>query len=758
MSNEIKADHIIRRQGDDGVFDEGTVVHVEDAGDHYWWIPSQERDERNQRLKHYIKAPRRAPAAELLAHIESGEVRLVEAAPTGLAATPITQLREQAKNEGSGKRGKCLVEALALMDQQWSWIESLVGKEPIETLLDVEKVAAYARARSEELSVKPRQIERAVRRYLVGGRDISALLPGWERSGAAGKQRLPVADETGNYTKRAGRRNIAVLKGYKELAGIPATAEVREKLRLGYRKYKTGRHISVRTAYAMTLAEYWPATVKVTNGVRNVTLKPLEELPTFDQFRRHGPSTDAGNTATRINLGAHRWERDHRSLPGSELDRVVAAAQWGGIDTTSDDQSLVLGVDRTVRLPASWNTKVTEGYTGYILGVYSGFERESQMTTLLAIAHSASSKVEFCKRYGIRITEEEWLALHLRRIRSDNGGAKSEAGIDAMTRAEISMEFVRSYAAESKGSSESKHYSMQRSVGHQIAGSTQGQRHRRGDEDPARQACRTHGEYMHHLIKGILFHNNVQRVERLLTLEMRRDHVEPTRAAILKWMLSKGYVTTEPANISLIRTRCLPTLKGIVTRKGVQIFDPRSNEQRLIPHLRYHSSALEATGLTSQGSSFRQEVTVHLNPGDLGKAWLNFRGLVELELKTHDVELHTLTLREWLEITDNDRLERFLTSNMRLQIEANGAIERYDSNEQALRISNEHRRNAAALGRSAVGKIGKKAAAAMEKQATIERQLGLEAAVDAAKDTAKAPVDWGDEEPAWMAEIRAQAA
>lgn len=761
MTANIKADHIIRHSTPAGLIDEGVIVHVDNEAGHYCWVPSQTRDKRDSRLKHYIKAPRMAPLGPLAERLEAGGTELVPLAPTGLAATPIAQLREQALKPRT-IRGKNLVEALALMDQQWSWIEPLVSKEAIETLLETETVNAYARNCAEEFGVRAEQIVRAVRAYLIGQRQIAALLPGWERSGAPGQPRMPVPNAEGQFTKRSGRRNIAVMKGFPELAGIQATPAVREKLRLGYKKYKTGKHISVRTAYAMTLAEYWAQSVTITEGIRNVTLRPLEELPSFDQFRRHGPSADPKNSATRINLGTHRWERNHRALPGSERDRVVAAAQWGGIDSTSDDQNLVLGVDRTVPLPASWNTKVTEGWTGYILGFYSGFERESQMTTLLAIAHAATSKVAFCKRYGIDIAEDDWLALHLRRIRSDNGGAKSEAGIQTLTRADISMEFVESYAAEHKGTSESKHQMLHRAAGHQLAGSTQGERHQRGDTNPARDACRTHGEYMYHAIKAILYHNNVQRVEHLLTLEMRADKVEPTRAAILKWLIKKGYVTTDTANMATIRAMCLPVLKGVVTRKGIQIFDPRTNEERLIPHLRYNSEALQATGLTSNGSTFRQEVTVHLNPSEIGKAWMNYRGLVELDLKTHDVELASLTLREWLEITDNDRLQRFLTSHKRLELQANGAIERYDSNDVARRIKGEHEKLSAALGRSQAKKPKKTEAAKLTRHEELQRRLNLmddmnsDPEAEGTNLPASQPAESANE-PAWVIAARARA-
>lgn len=762
MKPAITVDHVIRKSIDDGHVDEGVIVHLHEGTGDYWWIPSQERDKHGERLKHYIKAPRKDTQKSLEARIDSGEVSLHRLEPTGLAVIPLAQLREKAEKAAKSptKRARNLVESLAFMDEQWSWIAPLVESEPIEILLEVEHVKAYAESRKSEFGVKPEQIVRAVRAYLAGGRKKEALLPGWERRGAPGKPRHPVTNDDDNTAKRAGRRNVAVEAGYAHLAGIQATPDVREKLRLGYRKYKTGKHISVRMAFTMTLAEYWAESVVITDGVRKVTLKPLEVLPTYDQFRRHGPGADPANSANRINLGDHRWQRDQRALPGTERDKVVAAAQWGGIDSTSDDQNLVLGVDRTIELPASWNTKVTEGYTGYILGFHSGFERPSTMTALMAIAHSAESKVEFCKRYGIDITDDQWIALHLRRIRGDNGEHKSEAGIHGLTKAQISLEFVQSYAAERKGTVESKHQTLHRAAGHQLAGSTQGVRHKRGDSNPKKDACRTHEEYMYHAIKAILYHNNVQRVENLLTLEMRADKVEPTRAAVLKWMIGKGYVTTDEPNLAVIRAACLPVLRGIVTRLGIQIFDPRTSDQRLVPHLRYSSAALQATGLTRQGSSFRQEVNVHLNPARIGKAWLNFRGLVELDLLTHDVQLGDLTLREWLEITDHDRLNRYLTKHVRLQLEANDAIDRYDSNVVARRVKDEHTKLNASLGRNKPAKPTKRGAAEMAQQDELKRRLGLGDEVDGKADDiaigAKRTSKRGEpDEPDWVVAARA---
>ena len=756
MNPEIKPWYTICRPTDGSHVEEGVIIHVDDTVGYFWWIPNPQRDKHGKRSKHHIKAPCRQLTVTLQQRLDAQDAFLVPSEPKGLKALSVADL-EAMVSKPDEKECRNLKRSLDVMHEHWSWISPLVEGNSIDTLLNGEVVNAYARKRQKVSGVPAGKIVRAVRAYLMGGIRIQALLPGWDRSGALGRPHYPSVNDAAECTARQGRRNIAVKAGHTEMVGILATKDVREKLRNGWKKYKTGRHVSVETAYALTLGEFWAETVISTDSVRTVKLKPLGQLPTFDQFRRHGPGVEPDQSATRINIGQHRWDRDHRPLSGTSRDGLVAAAQCGLIDATSDDQNLVLGIDRTVAMPSSSNTKVVEAYTGYFLGFYSGFERPSTMTSLLAIAHAADSKVKFCERFGITITEEDWLALHLRRIRGDNGEHKSEAGIASITSAQVSLEFVKSYAAEMKGPVESKHQVLHRASGHQMAGSTQGRHHTRGDSLPEKDACRTHDEYMYHAIKAILFHNNTERVEHLLTLEMREEKVEPTRKAILLWMIKKGYVSTESPNMAVIRKACLPTVKGTVTRWGVRIFDPRPKEERLVPHLRYNSPALQASGLTNQGKNFSQEVQVHINPSGIGKAWLYFKGLIEIDLVTHDSQLSNLTLREWLVITDEEKLARFMAKGQRLQILANDGIERYDSNKKARKIKRQHQATAKTEGRTGRNRTSKIEAGKIALDDEKRLQLGLNDMPDddereeiCNKETSKSA-----NEPEWVTKARA---
>lgn len=756
MNTQIRPWMIVSRLKDGASEDIGVIVDVNKASGKYTWAPYPRKSKSGRRTRHHLRPAVQEDITALQLQLDEHRVALREQTHVGLQAMSVAEVEEIA-GDVNHPQSASYQTALQIMREQWSWIEVYVKRlgAGIDALVDRSAMSAYARSAATTHKVAEGRVVRALRAYLIGGMRQEALLPAWGRCGAPGRPRLPRADSKGQYTTRPGRRNAAARHGSIEHQGVVSTDDVRTRLRLGWRQFKTSKKVSVQKAYALTLAKYWADRVEVNDKGRKITLLPIEQLPTLDQFRHHGPANDSKLSARRINIGEHRWDRDYRQEYGNERSRLKAACECASIDSTSDDQNLVLSIDRLTRLPTSWNTKVRENYTGYIASFYSGFERPETMTSLIAVAMAADSKVEFCARYGITITDDEWLSLNFRRIRIDNGEFKSEKGIGAMTASQVSMEFVEAYGAERKNGVESTHFQMQIGATHELPGSTQGQIRRRGDEDPTKDACLTHAEYMHHAIRWILYHNNVQRVEHLLTLEMRRDKVEPTRAAILKWMIANGYMVSDSPNMTQIRRLCLPRIRAKVSAKGINVFDPTSKDIRYIPNLTYNSSALRATGLTDQGLS--QDVWVHLNPNHLGKVWLLHReGLIEADLQTHDAELADLSLCEWLQIAESDRLERYLTGGKQLEVLANDGTARYDSAKEAKAARTRQQKKEADS--PPTRRMTKPEAAAKQAQLDQSERLGLSGlpmASSANEATDQIFDDESSNEPAWVAEARA---
>lgn len=720
---------IIRQQTEDGHIDIARVVHDDAQAGRYYAIPFPERTLDGKRYKHHIQGITAASRQALVEQLgpDPGQKSLVQFVPDGLQRYSEALLREMAADPNRKDR-RDIQRSLQVMDTQWAWIEPYVVGALIDGLLDDRAVNEFAATRAKQIGVKAKRIKQAILRYVLMGQIKTALLPRWDRCNQFGTPKMPRADADGKVTGRAGRKNMAARNGFNDRAGIALPQATRRVLQSGWRKFKK-RGVSAKHAYALTLGAYFPESVEKTKDGLRLKLMPPGTIPTIHQFRRHGPGKNPAMSATRINLGAHRYARNERPLTGKASDGLVAACQRGFIDSTPEDQNLVSAADPMVSMPQSYNSKVVEAYTGYIGGFYSSFERPSTMTALLSLAHAEQDKVAFCARYGVTITPELWLPLTLQWVTGDNGEAKSEKGIHALTASEISVEFVQAYAAELKGPVESAHHVVASGAGHLMAGSSQGRRHERGDRNPTKDACQTHEAYMEAAIRKILYHNNVEPVDHLLTNEMRRDKVKPTRAAVLQWLIKEGYVATAPTATHILRTHCLPLLKGVMTRDGVRVFDPRSGKnERLVPHLRYSSQALHESGLTDMGRNGRQNVSVHIDPSHLGIAWLAVGELIEMTVQHKDPEVANLTLLEWLQITDSDRLNIWLDEHHRIEVLANDGQRLYDSNKAARARKRKAEREAAKAGGARAARKTKPEAGAEAIEAERLRQLGCDSA------------------------------
>lgn len=653
---------VLRYHTKDSYVDSARIVHQSRDG-HYLWIvplPGEKPKGKGGKVFH-IKAPRRLVTAEIEDQQDQRTLSLVEFVPPTSWLLPDHELEGGATASALGRTiRKDLARWHKQREEQKSWIEPILEEFGARELLECGRLTEVVRARAKALGHKGNQkVARAMRLYFLGCGNPNALLPAWGNSGARGQPKFA--------SKKAGRPRRAVARGHSLDTGYICTEEDRQKLSDGWRKYKKRRD-SVSDAYLLTCDEYWPGECKFKSKSGVVaTLLPPNERPTLAQFK--WAAKVSALSASRVNMGERVHELTSRALRGLATDGVVAVGQLGLIDSTSEDQTPVSSISRLKVLPSTWRSVLMEVKTGYILGLHCGFECPSALTSLLCILSSASSKVELCARYGIFIEEDDWHHRMCKRIRGDNGETKNERNLKTMRTSEVSLEFVRSYRGDFKGQVEGSHHSVHRRADHKNAGSTKGEQRKRGEVRREDDACRTHAENMKFVIKAILRHNNEAPVEHLLTLDMRRDGVQPTRKEIYEWHLKNGYVASEPWNLDMLRAQCLPRLAAKIRRDGIHIFDPL-DATRLIPNLRYTSDWLFESGLCEKAGRSSIDCEVQLNPNDLSHCFFLYEDLKRLERKTSDPLANEISLCEHLEMTYDDTEQAAAT---RVDCESNDA-------------------------------------------------------------------------------------
>ncbi|MFZ4288018.1 hypothetical protein [Variovorax sp. HJSM1_2] len=642
---------VIRCHTDDGYTDVGRVVHIDGNREIAYFIPcpASRRSSKSHRSWH-VPSARRMRITDLTSTDHNrelnGALTLVDFVPPPQWRLTDAQLEDGVCLNGLvGKRSQ-MKKWLVDKQEMLRWITPIIDNYSVADLLEFDAFLAAVNQRAKELEHKDAsRVRRALLLWLFGCGDPNALLPCKFRRGGTGVLR--------EFKSKPGRPPKDYLAGRKDTKGYITTQADRANLAKGWRRYmKKGG--SVYQAYLFTCAEYWPGPEAVTgeNG-EQLWLAHPDNRPTENEFRNAAEKRGA-TRARRLNIDDQLHDLTERALRGSSKNGVRAIGQLGLIDSTSEDQTPVSSVSPLLVLPSSFRTVVMDVRSEYILGIYSGFENPSTLTSLLAILNAASSKVEFCAKYGITITEEEWFARMPKSIRGDNGELKSELGIETLTVIGTSMEFTASYAAVLKNLIEASHRSIHAQADHQSAASTKGRRRVRGEPDRKKEACRTFEQNMYFVIKAILRHNNIVPVPHLITPAMQRDGVKPTRAAIYEWYVKNGFVASAPSDLDSLRTRCLPSLNGVIHREGIRLYNP-ANPTELIDGLIFNSTWLRQSGLCNKSSKRAEErrVEIKISPDELGHCYFEWGGeLRRLENQSLDADTRGLNLLEYLQFAD----------------------------------------------------------------------------------------------------------
>lgn len=530
-------------------------------------------------------------------------------------------------------------------------IGELLERYSISDLLDGRLLASWIRRQAKLRGVSKRRLYCAIHRYWAGGCNRNALLPEFAECGGPNKPK--------QQNRKLGRRNRAVKVGYDELAGFVMTDEAKSDLQLGWHNFLRGR--SVHEAYEETMATFFRTGTEIKQGVEQAILRPAYLRPTEYQFRYWGPKAEDNQSAWRTHLGANEWEKEHRPLPGSASDGIVAVGQTASLDATSGDVHLVSVASRLRVVGPLTRITVQDSAIGYIPGMYCGFDAPSADTALQAIAHAASDKVDYCNRYGIEISSEDWIPLAFKLYLGDNGELRNEQTMAALGQWGAWAEFAESGRAERK-LVESDHHSAQAKVDHRLPGTTYGRRKKRGEPDPATKAALNHYEYTRQHIQRILYHNNKARVPHLLTLEMRRDNVQPFRLNILKWMIANGYGTAFQPPVEILRAHFLPEFRAVIRGNGLFLYRPDCKDKRVVYGARFVGQYLIDAGLMEQGRKRVIPTVVRLDPNDMLKAWLATpHGLMELtNVHPDKLQIARATMRDLLEIQDMTNLANVL--------------------------------------------------------------------------------------------------
>lgn len=546
---------------------------------------------------------------------------------------------------------------ILLRETRWALIEGLVEQHPIIDILDGKLLGDHFKTISSgNRKITVKKVYHAFHSYCAAGFNKNVLLGGWYRSGARGVQKI--------QKTKLGRPNAYIRKNKLPNDGYHLSNEDKEKMQFAWKEFTPDS--SREEAYLKMCATFYDDGVHDVHGETVHKLKPVKNRPTDNQFYTWGPRGESNLPAWKSKLSDREIFNDHRGYIGSSSDGIRAFGQAAYCDTTSNDVVL-LSIDGQERVVGTANRLVIkDAKTQIIMGMHVGFESPSAETFLKAVFNAATDKVAYYKRYGLDISHQEAPPMSSQLYIGDNGEYRSSKAKTALAHFGAQIELTRSGAAVSKAPIEANHHMIHSRLDHRLDGTTHGRQKKRGEKKAADNATFTYYDYMHELLKEVHYYNNIENVGHLRSVEMIQDNVAPTRMAIYRWHVEKGYSVSFEPDINSLRAHLLPEIPAVLTESGIFLVKQNSNvKYEVIKSLRYVSPYLITSGLLEDARrTGNKRLSLRGLPEDPTTMFLiTSHGIEQLHWENPDPILRQkATIVDCIDLQENIKIERLKDS------------------------------------------------------------------------------------------------
>lgn len=386
--------------------------------------------------------------------------------------------------------------------------------------------------------------------------------------------------------------------------------------------------------------------------------KLLPGYPSMSQFRYWFRKTRKKQIEIISRQGIKEYNLNYRPLLGIVQDMATCIG-WGLLDSTVCDLYLI---DDSGHLGGRPVLQVCvdafEGFCcGYSLlwegGVYS--VRELMLNTI-------TDKVEWCRRFGISITPEQWNCQELPGvIMTDRGSEFISYNFEQITELGPQLISLPSFSANMKGPVEKLFDLVQESYKPHLKGKgvIEPDFQKRGAVDYRKQACLTMEQFERIVIRCIIYHNCQRILENFpFTEQMLQDKVKPYASEIWAYCRKQNRANLIPAAKEQLILTLLPRTEGKFTRQGLKVNG-----------MRYRCDGYTEEYLNG-GTA-----TVAYNPDDVSEVYLVKDGYQKFELIERRYQGKSLAFVEILKADQAQYTKSFSQAQLQAKIDLANSIE-----------------------------------------------------------------------------------
>ena len=486
--------------------------------------------------------------------------------------------------------------ALRLRDKAWELIRPAVTDEP--AIFDPKKRRTILLGIEEATGTKVPNLYKYIGKYWRYGKVPDALLPDYS---SCGKQRDPYKESS----KRPGRRKSP------GAAGKKLTAKDLRNFRTSFTRYYLGdEKLSLEKTYLRMIGDYY--TIKDRDGNSVAPLDP-DEVPSRQQFFYwHRRNRDTLEEAISRD-GQRSYQLNNRGETGKTETNLRGPGMAFQIDATTADIYLVSRDDRTAIIGRPTMYFQMDSFSHIVTGMNISLDPPSWENAARTILNSVEDKVEYCSRYGVTITEEDWPCMHFPSvILADRGEVESRTADLLCSHFGITVENAPPYRGDLKGIIE-KHFDLINIDMAALPGKVEKDFRQRCAKDYRLEAALDLYEFTAIIIRCVLQYNNYHYIGAFRkTPQMRKLHVKPIPRDLWNFGIRymSGGLRTMPREH--VRYHLLPKGEASVTRFGIRFSG------------RYYSceQAEEERWFDIARTDSSWKVTVAYDPGDAGLIYI----------------------------------------------------------------------------------------------------------------------------------------
>ena len=442
-------------------------------------------------------------------------------------------------------------------DEHWNLLGSVLTNEPA-----VYEKATRAKLLQELSATSGKPVSNLyplIKRYWQYGKVKDTFLPADERKGGKGRSRQL-------------SRNTGPVPSEKATSSKIRTSEDEALFEKYVKKYYLNKGgYTLRDTYDKMIREEYSEKRSDSSGIEQVISNGMGAAPTYRQFWYWYSKYRDGNQETIKKEGESAYNLKERATTGrADFGMRGPGAQFQ-IDATIADVYLVSRFNRANIIGRPVVYFVKDAFSRLVVGLYVGLEGPSWMGMSMGLYNAFTDKVDFCHRYGIEITEDQWPCHHLPfALIGDRGELESINGERLANQLGIQIDNTPPYRGDLKPIIERHFRILNDTVVHRLPGGVRPDMSQRGGHDYRLDAVLDLYQFTRIVIHNTLTYNKVTMESFEPSAEMMKAGIELTPLSLWNWGIHNSSGALRVMDEERVRLALMPEDTCDVTREGIK--------------------------------------------------------------------------------------------------------------------------------------------------------------------------------------------